>query len=187
MGKAIMTVLFLLYFNNRNIMAQAEKLIPIVLKWEGGYAPNIDGKVCTCKGVTLSTYRQYFGKDKTCYDLKRISDAEWLHIFKKGYWDRWKADSITNQSIANLLVDWVYTSGLYGIKYPQRILGVKDDGIVGNKTLSAINNYPDQEELFYQLWNRRKRHFEDIAKRDASKKKFLVGWLRRLNDFKYKA
>ena len=27
--------------------------------------------------------------------------------FKKLYWDKWKADSIKNQSVADILVDWV--------------------------------------------------------------------------------
>ena len=94
------------------------------------------------------------------------------------------ADSIENQSIANLLVDYVWASGIYGIKYPQQVLGVKADGVVGPKTLAAINNYPDQEELFNKLWKRREQHFRAIAG-SGYKKKFLKGWLNRLNDFKY--
>lgn len=165
-------------------MADYKKLIPTVLKYEGGYAGNIDGKICTMKGVTLDTYRKYFGRQKTCKELRGISNAEWEYIFKEGFWDRWKADEINNQSIANLLVDWCWVSGIYGIKYPQRILGVKDDGIVGDKTIAAINNYPNQKELFDKLWNRRKKHFEDIAK-THNRAKFLNGWIRRLSAFKW--
>ena len=165
-------------------MATYTKIIKKILKWEGGYAGNIDGATCTMKGVTLATYRRFFGKEKNCKDLKEITQAEWDYIFKKGFWDRWKADEIKNQSIAELLVDWCWTSGVWGIKFPQRVLGVKDDGIVGPKTLAAINDYEDQEELFNKLWNRRKKHFQDIAK--GGKAKFLGGWLNRLNDFKYR-
>ena len=165
-------------------MAAYTKVIKKILKWEGGYAGNIDGATCTMKGVTLATYRRFFGKEKNCKDLKSITQAEWDYIFKKGFWDKWKADDIKNQSIAELLVDWVWTSGVWGIKYPQRVLGVSDDGIVGPKTLAAINDYEDQEELFNKLWNRRKKHFQDIAK--GGKEKFLKGWLNRLNGFKYR-
>ena len=164
-------------------MAVYTKLIPIILKWEGGYAGNIDGMTCTMKGVTLATYRKYFGKNKNCKDLKAITNAEWDLIFKEGFWDKWKADDIESQAIANLLVDWCWASGVYGIKLPQRVLGVKDDGIVGKKTIAAINDYPDKKELFQKLWNRRKKQFQDIAKN--GKEKFLKGWLNRLNDFKY--
>lgn len=164
-------------------MADYRKLIPIVLKYEGGYAGNIDGMICTMKGVTLATFRKYFGASKTCTDLKNITDAQWTKIFVNGFWNRWNADAIKSQAIANLLVDWVWASGIYGIKYPQRVLGVKDDGIVGAKTLAAINNYPNQKELFQKLWDRRKKHFEAIAV--GSKAKFLKGWLNRLSAFKW--
>lgn len=165
-------------------MAEYTKLIPIVLKYEGGYAGNIDGKICTMKGVTLDTYRKYFGRQKTCKELRGITNAEWDYIFKVGFWDRVKADEINNQSIANLIVDWTWGSGIWGIKYTQRVLGVKDDGVVGKKTLAAINNYPNQEELFNKLWERRKKHFIDLAK-THNRAKFLNGWLRRLSAFKY--
>jgi lysozyme family protein len=169
-------------------MADLKKLVPHVLKWEGGYAGNIDGMICTMKGVTLATYRQYCKdnglKRPNCNDLKHIPDNHWMAIIKKMFWDKWKADEIKNQSIANLLVDWVWGSGTYGIKYPQQVLGVVVDGIVGKKTIAAINNYPNQKELFQKLWNRRKKHFEDLAK-SPSKAKFLKGWLNRLNDLKW--
>lgn len=169
-------------------MAKFELYKPIVLKWEGKYAGNIDGMICTMKGVTLATYQKYCKqkglKCPNCFDLKKIPDEHWNEICKEMFWDKWKADEIKSQSIAQLLVDWTWVSGVYGIKYPQQLLGVKVDGIVGQKTIAAINGYPDQKELFNKLWNRRKKHFEDIAK-SPSKAKFLKGWLNRLNDFKY--
>ena len=167
-------------------MANHLLLIPKVLKWEGGYInhPNDKGGA-TNKGVTLSTFRKYFGKSKTVNDLKNITNEQWQYIFKKGYWDRWKADLIKNQSIAELLVDWLYNSGVWGIKYPQQVLGVVSDGVVGPKTIAAINSYQNQEELFNRLWNRRKKHYEDIVKKNPNQKVFLRGWMNRLNSFKY--
>lgn len=167
-------------------MANHLLLIPKVLKWEGGFVnhPNDKGGA-TNKGVTLQTFRKYFGKTKTVNDLKNITNEQWQYIFKNGFWDRWKADLIKNQSIAELLVDWLYNSGTWGIKYPQQVLGVVPDGVVGQKTLSAINNYPNQEELFNRLWNRRKKHYEDIVKKNPSQKVFLRGWMNRLNSFRY--
>lgn len=171
-------------------MAKIEFLVPIILKWEGGYVnhPNDKGGP-TNKGVTIGTY-SYYRKLKglqtpSVTELKYISDAEWLDILKTLYWDRWQADNINNQSIANLLVDWVWGSGVYGIKYPQQLLHVVVDGIVGVNTLTAINNYTNQEELFHKLWNRRKQHFESIVQRDPSQKVFLKGWMNRLNDYKF--
>lgn len=171
-------------------MADYKKLVPYILKWEGGWSNDkADKGGPTMKGVTLAVYTAYrnkLGKSiPTQNDLKNISKEEWEDILKSMYWDRWKGDEINNQSIANLLVDWVWTSGSYGIVYPQRLLGLVDDGIVGPKTLSAINSYPNQKVLFDKLWTRRKQHFTSIAKSRPNNQKFLKGWLNRLNDFKY--
>lgn len=171
-------------------MANINKLIPHILKWEGGWSNNPSDKGGpTMKGITLAVYAAYCGKkgkpNPTQKDLKQISKYEWEDILKSMYWDRWKADNINNQSIANLLVDWLWTSGQWGIKYPQQVLGVIVDGQVGAKTLAAINNYPDQKELWQKLWNRRKKHFESIANNNPNQKKFLKGWLNRLNDMKW--
>lgn len=171
-------------------MANIEKLAPIIIKWEGGFVNHpYDKGGATNKGITIGTFKNY-RKSKglptpTVEDLKNISDAEWMDVLKTYYWDRWKADNINDQSIANIVVDWLWGSGVYGIKYPQQVLGVVSDGVVGPKTLAAINDYPDKQELFTKLWDRRKQHFEGIVKNNPTQKVFLKGWLNRLNDFRY--
>ena len=161
-------------------MAKCEVLKPFILSWEGGFA-NVPGDRggATNKGVTIATFRSVFGQSKTVQDLKNMTDDQWQTIFKKYFWDRWKADDIKTQAIANLLADWVWASGAYGIKIPQYALGVKVDGVVGPKTIAAINNYPDQKELFTKLWKERKAYFERIGK--GTQAKFLKGWLNRNN------
>lgn len=171
-------------------MAKVELLVPKILKWEGGFVnhPNDKGGA-TNKGITIGTYT-YYRKLKglpapSVNDLKNLSNDEWMDILKTLYWDKWKADNINNQSIANLVVDWLWGSGVYGIKYPQQVLAVTADGIVGPKTLAAINGYPNQKELFQKLWDRRKQHFESIVRNNPSQKVFLKGWMNRLNDYRY--
>lgn len=145
----------------------------------------------TNKGVTLTTWRS-IGYDKDgdgdidVNDLKLITDDDVMNkVLKPHFWNRWMADDIKDQSIANLLVDWVWTSGKYGIIYPQQILGVVADGIVGAKTLAAINNHPNKAALFSKLWTRRKQHFNAIAKADPVQQKFLKGWCNRLEGIAY--
>ena len=166
-------------------MADYRKLVPFIKKWEGGFANHPQDKGgATNKGVTLSTYKMVYGKDKTVDDLKNMTESQWNYIFKKLYWDKWKADSIKNQSIANILVDWVWMSGLGTIKKIQSLFGLTADGIVGNKTISYINSH-DQEEVFNKIWNRRKSFYESLVKNNPSQKVFLKGWMNRLNTYKF--
>ena len=91
-------------------MAKVELLAPYIKKWEGGFVNDpTDRGGATNKGVTLSTYTQYCkrkGYPRPTVDrLRRLTDAEWLDILKSMYWDRWQADRIESQCVANILVD----------------------------------------------------------------------------------
>ena len=167
-------------------MAKSEILKPFILSWEGGFVNDHDDRGgATMKGVTLATFRQVYGQSRTVEELRRITDAQWMTIFRRYYWDRWKADAISSQSVANLLVDWVWASGRYGITIPQALLGVKVDGMVGPKTIAALNGYRlGQEKLFEALWNDRQKYIEMIS-RKGNNQKFKRGWLRRLDGIKY--
>lgn len=166
-------------------MADKNKLIPIIKRWEGGYSDNPNDRGgATNSGVTLAVYQSVYGKNKTKNDLKRMTNEQWDYIFAKLYWNKWKADEIKNQSIANILVDWVWMSGYGTIKKIQSLFGLTADGIVGNKTISYINSH-DQEEVFNKIWNRRKSFYESLVKNNPSQKVFLKGWMNRLNTFKF--
>ena len=166
-------------------MADKNKLIPIIKRWEGGYSDNPNDRGgATNSGVTLAVYQSVYGKNKTKNDLKKMTNEQWNYIFTKLYWNKWKADEIKNQSIANILVDWVWMSGLGTIKKIQSLFGLTADGIVGNKTISYINSH-DQEEVFNKIWNRRKQFYESLVKNNPSQKVFLKGWMNRLNTYKF--
>lgn len=167
-------------------MAKAELLKPFILRWEGGFVDDpLDRGSATNKGITIGTFRNFYGKDATVEQLKNITDEQWLHIFKSGYWDKWKADDIENQSIANIVVDWAWGSGAAtSIKQVQKILGVAVDGIVGDDTLTAIN-IAGQRSLFVKIHNRRIEFVENIVKRDPSQARFLKGWKNRINSLTF--
>jgi len=170
-------------------MADIKKLIPFLLKWEGGFVNDpVDLGGATNKGITIKTFISYRkainGPSPTIKDLKNIPDEEWTSVLKMFFWDKWKADDIKSQSLANILVDWVWASGVYGIKIPQRMLGVQQDGIVGPKTIEALN-----KEIPYIFWlslmEERKDFVDNIVKNNPSQIRFKQGWLNRINDLKF--
>lgn len=168
-------------------MADYKKLVPFILRWEGGFCNRVeDAGGPTNKGVTLTTFRQYYGSSKTVDDLKKITDEQWGHIFKTGYWDKCKADQINSQSIANIIVDWAYMSGVStAVKGVQRLLGCKDDGIIGPKTLAAINGCMWQMQLFHEIQKTRMNFYLNLVARKPSQSVFLRGWTNRLNALKW--
>ena len=153
-------------------MADIKNFIPFILKIEGGFANDpIDRGGATNKGVTIATYEAYCKKKglprPSVADLKHISDAHWRDIIKTMFWDKWRADDIHSQKVANILVDWVWASGIHGIKKPQALLGVVADGIVGNKTLSAVN-FADPDQLFEAIFKERVKFINGIVSRSVA-------------------
>ncbi|MCM1168776.1 MAG: peptidoglycan domain protein [Bacteroides sp.] len=190
-------------------MASVDILSPFILKWEGGFVDDpADSGGATNKGVTIGTWQRY-GYDKDddgdidVQDLKLITDADFRNrILKPHYWDRWKADGIRSQRVANILVDWLWCSGKHGIVIPQRVLGVAQDGVVGAVTLAAVNR-ADANGLFDALFRARADFLNDIVGKSVAdygarigrtptekelmtytKKRFLKGWMNRLDNLK---
>lgn len=162
-------------------MADYKILVPFLLKFEGGIVDDpLDSGGFTNKGVTLKTYRTIYGQEKTKQDLINITDEEWGYIFKIYYWDKMKADFIKSQSVANMIVDWAFNAGVGTVsKKIQSIVGAKIDGCIGNQTIALIN-LCDAEELFEQIKEARKKFYKSIVERNPTQKKFLKGWLNRV-------
>lgn len=190
-------------------MARVESIVPFILKWETGTTgigltneqlfekaklkgfandPDDLGGATMC-GVTLATFTEYCRRKgyprPTIVRLKAITYKEWLEILKTMFWDKWKADQINNESIALILVDWVWGSGKYGITIPQKAIGVTADGIVGPKTIAAVNA-KDPKQLFDLIRKERLAYIERICRSRPTNLKYKRGWLNRLNDIKFK-
>lgn len=171
-------------------MADVDKLLPFILKWEGRFVDDpADKGGATNMGVTLKTWRSV-GYDKDgdgdidVDDLLQLTPEDVRdRVLKPHYWDRWKADQLKSQRVADILVDWTWCSGRWGIVIPQCILCVPDDGIVGPLTLSAANNI-DPERFVSLIYDARKDFIRRIVERDESQRKFHRGWLNRLAELR---
>ncbi len=189
-------------------MANVEKLVPFIIQFEAGVTPaGLTGEKlfekarktgyandpddlggATMVGVTIATYKEYCRKKgypvPTIERLRNMTYALWIDVLKTMFWDRWQADKIANQSIAEILVDWVWTSGKYGITIPQQVLGVTVDGIVGPKTLAALNKQ-NPAQFFSRIVAERKAYIDRICTSRPVNNKYKRGWLNRLNAIKF--
>jgi len=162
----------------------AAKLFPL----EGGFSddPNDRGGA-TDRGVTIDTWRQTgYDKDNDGdidrEDIRLLSVEDCMNLLRYNYWDRWRGDEIRDQRVAAMLVDWLWCSGKWGIIIPQRLLGVKADGIAGPVTIGRLN-HENPGRFLIKVYNSRVAFIRDIIRNDPAQKRFEKGWMNRVNEF----
>ena len=173
-------------------MANFETYFPKILASEGTIYENdpTDLGGCTHFGIILDDLKQYhldINSDKVidCNDVKSMTKDDAKMIYKKMYWDFFKGDQIKNQSLAEYIVDGAINQGKGLIaKYVQNILGLVEDGIIGDKSLGAINSH-DNKDLFEKLKQKRIDRYNHIVAVNPSQNKFIHGWMNRVNCIEY--
>lgn len=167
-------------------MATIDKYLPKLLALEGCFVNDpLDRGGATNMGITLSTWKKV-GYDKDgdgdidCNDIRKLSLDDLHRVLRYEYWNRWRADEIRDQAVAEMLVDWLWSSGRWGIVIPQRLLRVPEDGIVGQRTIWSLNQ-EDPGRFLMRIYNARLAFLRDLIRRDPSQKRFEKGWVRRVN------
>jgi lysozyme family protein len=160
------------------------KALEFVLKSEGLWSDNIkDPGGATMKGITLQVYRDWKkNPDITKEQLKNISDQEVHDLYQQLYWNKIYADSLPT-GIDYALFDASVNMGvLRSTKLIQEAIGVNADGVMGPKSLSAIQacNPKDLLEKFSAVK-------EDFYKALKLFPVFGKGWLNRVAEVKKNA
>lgn len=119
-------------------------------------------------------------------ELTRMVKEFYRHTFYHTYC----IEAIKNGALQEVIFDWCVNSGYWGSCGVQKVLNrffdcdLKLDGIIGNQTIAAINSC-DPEILFNAIKSARIHYYHIIARKDENAK-FLKGWLRRIEEIKYK-
>lgn len=122
-----------------------------------------------------------------------VTPEERQEVYFQKYIAPFKA--ISDGPLLHQLVDFGVTSGTEtSIRTLQQLVGVAADGIIGPRTLSAVENYPSgvlfgtpvpgAVLLNLAFRDARTMFYAAVAKRRPKDLKFLLGWLRRVQEFK---
>lgn len=151
---------------------------------EGRVIENVPGDPggLTAYGLTFGDINRYFtkfvGRPATIEDVKGMNDGLAMRIFNALYWLPLGLDKVINDNVATVILDQCVLRGEGYIKKIQSILGVSADGIVGPKTIAAING-ERPNALIDAIEKDCEKFYNDLEGRNHSLLKFLKGWLNR--------
>ncbi len=163
-------------------MDRFNKFLDYIFEVEGGFTDDENdrgGK--TTWGITEEEARE-FGYTG---DMRNLTKDFAKNIYLKKYYLGNKLDKVNNDKVALSICDWAVNSGKNGIKNAQIAINqltnanLDVDGIIGNKTLEALN--AADPKMFLKEYHELQRAFyKNLAARDSSQEGFLKGWLNRV-------
>lgn len=152
--KHLLIILLCVFVLNKSSGADFFQAYNVTLQHEGGavftsFHYDNDGGG-TKYGITLKTLKAISKSEKGIYDndndgkitkndLRLMSFGQGKAIYKKYYWDKLSLDSVRSQLLAGNIYDFHVNGGI-NAKSIQKIVGVRQDGIIGQLTLNRINS-----------------------------------------------
>lgn len=171
--------------------------INLILKHEGGYANNPHDKGGATKyGISLR-YLQSLGSRGDLNndnvvdvdDIKILDVNKAISLYKSGFWDKYGYNRINNAVLAERILDISINMGpKTAHKLVQKAVNlgritntIKQDGILGAKTINAING-SDTNRLLLRINALAISRYLDIVEKDPTQKVFIDGWLKRASN-----
>lgn len=144
-----------------------EDSLAFTLRWEGGTSDRADdpGRL-TRFGISQRSYPDV--------DIRALTEFGATEIYKRDYWDKIKGDHLS-EALGLVVFDYAVNSGVSrAAKVLQKLVGTKQDGAIGPKTLASVGGL-DAEPLMERYILERVNFL--IA---LNKPQFLRGWMRRV-------
>lgn len=161
-----------------------EPILTNTLKLEGGKTVDTGG--VTNMGVTQSAFDAYAQENnipvKSVNDLK-LGDVS--KFYEEKYWKQPKISELPSEKVAALVFDYGVNAGTgTAVKSLQKIVGSKSDGVIGKKTLAAVNEYiakHGEQELAERIISDREDHYVNLVNSNPDKYgRYFNGWMNRI-------
>ena len=144
----------------------------------------VDGKLVGTKfGISAPVLKRYLGRTPTVQDMKNLKLDTALDILENQYYKGPKIDKLPISIRKNVLDMAINAGPGRAIKILQGLVGAKQDGAIGPKTLKKLreskitnNDYVDARRDFYLK----------LVERKPVYNKFRRGWLNRVESFRDK-
>ena len=167
------------------------------MKFEGGYAnnPNDNGGE-TYKGISRKNFPDWQGWAIVDKYKQSIHSSKDLNATLKGnvqiqamvstfyrvnFWNPIKGDGITYQTHADNMFDFAVNSGVSrAVKYAQRVVNAREDGVMGQVTLGAMATMAAKFVPAYK--EARLAFVNKIVANNPTQKEFLNGWTSRIEN-----
>jgi lysozyme family protein len=161
-----------------------ESAISEVLLAEGGYVDHPDDRGGpTNYGITQKTLSDFLGREATKEEVRSMTIDTVRQIYKSNYWDRLKLSFVIDSRLSNVIFDQAVNRGTRRVaEQIQKIVGVKQDGIIGPLTLKAINNM-DSKKMLLNFIKQSQDAYVSIVTHNPSQLVFLSGWIKRTHKF----
>ena len=147
-----------------------DEAFEILIGHEGGHVDHPDdpgGE--TQYGISKRSYPEVNIAGLTLDDAKTI--------YRRDYWDRVRADELPPEFRFPLFDGAVNAGVAQSIKWLQRAVRVRDDGVIGPLTLAAIAD-SNPHQIASNFLGQRLKHMTDLTHWDQ----FGRGWARRISD-----
>lgn len=156
-------------------MTRVEQIIEAIIEREGGFNDRPQDKGGpTCWGIAKKFHPEAWVNGPPTKDVARA-------IYRDRYVKPFAA--ILDPALQEQLIDIGVNSGPpMATTLLQRCLGVKEDGILGPKTLGVANS-ENAKDLNNKLMCERLRMFGRILQRDKTQAIFIAGWINRATEF----
>lgn len=162
-----------------------DEIIKRILASEGGFTNNpADRGGPTNFGITASELgrARNLNRPATVDEVKALTIAEASQIYERKYISDPGFGQITDANLRLILVDSGVLHGTgRAIKWLQTALGVTVDGVLGQQTLSALQN-ASADVVARGVLALRFKFVGALLSRDHSQVVFAAGWLNRIAD-----
>jgi lysozyme family protein len=151
------------------------RCIDVLLELEGGDKisnSSSDSGGLTKYGISQKAYPEL--------NIKALTKEMASDIYYNDYWVPMIIEEIPNQLLVLHLFVFGVNAGIRtSIRLLQRLVGVKDDGYIGAKTIKAIKNF--NGDILQKFIEKEKEFYVLLVKKHPDQEVNLKGWINRVN------